>query len=119
LSRPTPFTVGLYQDGGALSKSMVLLSPAAAARLVEALTTALASPESMAQAAWPRELCNFPVVPQTSGREQYLSFHLDAGAKPHTKWQLRRRQITKTLWFFAALYGFFCAGRWLLATIGV
>ncbi len=119
MSRPTPLTAGLFQDLGAVSKSMVLLTPAAASQLAEALTTALASPESTAHAAWPRELCNFPVVPQTSGREQYLSFHLDTGAQPHTRWQLRRKQIARTIWLIAAIYGFFCAGRWLLSMMGV
>ena len=77
----SPPSVGLYEKTGVECVSMLLLTPEAAAQLSDTLRIALASPESASLAAWPREICAFPVSAHMWGREQYVSFHLDAGPK--------------------------------------
>jgi hypothetical protein len=115
--RPRPL-VGLYQRGGMISYTTVLLPPEAAAQLVDELRVALVSPEAMALASWPREVCSFPVTPQTRGKEEYLSIHLDSGPKPYSKWQLRRQAAARFVNFVLWSIGAVALIRWLLDMVG-
>jgi hypothetical protein len=115
--RPQPL-VGLYQRGGMISYTTVLLPPEAAAQLVDELHGALASPEATALASWPREVCSFPVRPQTRGKEEYLSIHLDSGPKPFSKWKLRRQAAARMANFVLWSIGAVALIRWLLGIVG-
>jgi hypothetical protein len=117
-SKPSPI-VKLYESGGAICSTVVLLQPAAAQDLVAALQQALATPDAIASASWPREVCIFSVSPHTRGREQYLSVHLDSGPQPYSKWQLRRQAIKRNLSFTLALIGLVSSIRWLMRIAGV
>jgi len=97
---------------------MVLLPVDTATRLAEDLRQALSSPESIALASWPREVCSFPVSPQTRGLEEYLSFHLDSGPQPYSTWQLRGQALVKVLHFVFWSIGVVSLIRWLLHVAG-
>jgi hypothetical protein len=111
-------TVGLYDKGGVVSESMILLTPESARCLSDALRSALDSPEALAQSAWPGKLCTFAVSPQFRGREQYISFHLDAGPKPLSSMGVRWRRAKDAFAFLLAFLGFVWLVRWLLSTVG-
>jgi hypothetical protein len=111
-------SVRVYERGGELSSTIVLLPVEAAAQLTAELQLALASPESQALASWPREVCTFPVSPRTRGREQYISIHLDAGAQPYSTWALRRRAALSTLYFALGIIGAITVLRLLLSVVG-
>jgi hypothetical protein len=115
-----PPNINLYERGGMISSTIVLLPAEAAVRLFNELRTALASPDSIALASWPREVCNFLVSPhtQTRGREQILSIHLDSGPQPYSKWELRGHAALKALWFIFAVIGVVSSIRWLLNAVG-
>jgi hypothetical protein len=110
----SPPLVGLYQRGGMISYTTVLLPPEAAKRLVDELQAAVASPESIALASWPRDVCAFPVTPQTRGKEEYLSIHLDSGPKPYSKWQLRGQAAQRAANFIFWSIGVVASVRWLI-----
>lgn len=110
--------VGLYTRPGIEHTTLVLLPVETATKLLEKLRLSLASDESVRLAAYPREICVCPVQPQMYGREQYVSFHLDAGPKPMSKWQLRRQEIRKTIFFVLAVYGFVSGIRAILLHVG-
>jgi hypothetical protein len=111
-------TVGLYDKGGVVSESMILLTPESARRLSDALRSALESPEVTALSAWPGKLCAFSVSPQLRGREQYISFHLDAGPKPLSSMGVSWRRAKDTFAFLLMVLGFVCLVNWLLSTVG-
>jgi hypothetical protein len=113
-----PPIVQLYESGGMICSTIVLLQPEAARYLVEALQLALATPDAIASASWPRKVCNFSASPHTRGREQYLSVHLDSGPQPYSKWQLRRQAIVRNLSFAFALIGLVSSIRWLINLFG-
>jgi hypothetical protein len=117
ISKTLPF-VRVYDRGGMISSTIILLPLDAAARLVEELRQALASPESIALASWPREVCSFPVSPQTRGKEEYLSIHLDSGPQPYSKWQLRGQAAMKTIHFIFWVIGVVSSIRWFLNSVG-
>ena len=119
LSASNESTVGLYEKGGVVFESMILLTPESARCLCDALRLALESPEAAAQSAWPGTLCSFSVSPQFRGKEQYLSFHLDAGPKPLSPTGVRWRRARDTVTFLLTGLGFVCLVRWLLSTLGV
>ena len=110
--------VGLYQRGGMISYTTVLLTVDAASRLLEELRDALASPNSIALASWPREVCSFPVSPQTRGKEEYLSIHLDSGPKPYSSWQLRGQAAMRVVNFVFWSIGVVASIRWILNVVG-
>ena len=110
--------VGLYQRGGMISYTTVLLPLEAATRLLESLRDALVSPDSIALASWPREVCSFPVSPQTRGKEEYFSIHLDSGPKPYTKWQLRGQAAIRAVHFIFWSIGVVTSIRWFLNSVG-
>jgi hypothetical protein len=114
----TPSTVGLYDKGGAVSFSHILLPPETARRLHDALRAALDSPEATGLAAWPRELCAFPVSPQFRGKEHYISFHIDAGPKPLSPAGVRWRRARDVFFFVMTIVGIASSGRWLLHLLG-
>ena len=68
----SPPLVGLYQRGGMIPYTSILLSPEAAKRLVDELQAAAASPESIALASSPRDVCAFPA--DASNARSILSF---------------------------------------------
>ena len=112
-----PVTAGLYEQGGAVTVSMILLPRQAATTLREALQSALDSADASKLAAWPRELCKFQVNPHFKGREQYVSFHLDLGAKPMSPGQVRWRRFRDTVVFLMTAVGFVCSAWWLLDAV--
>jgi hypothetical protein len=72
----------------------------------------------MALASWPREVCSFPVTPQTRGKEEYLSIHLDSGPKPYSMWQLRRQAAARVVNFVFWSIGVVALIRWFLDVVG-
>lgn len=110
-------TVGLYDRGGMISYTNVLLSIAAAVRLRDELGSALANSESIALASWPRKVCSFPVSPHTRGKEEYCSIHLDAGPKPYSKWQIRGQSFIKSIHSIFWLVGVVTFIRWVLGAV--
>jgi hypothetical protein len=108
----------VYDTGGMISYTRILLRPDAVLKLIDDLRSAIASPESIALASWPRDVCTFPVSPHTRGYEQYLSIHVDSGPQPYTKWQLRARELIRTLQFIFMLVGVVASVRWLLHGLG-
>ena len=109
---------GLYTRTGIEHTTLVLLPLDTATKLLEELRQSLASSESVRLAAYPREICVCPVEPRIHGREQYVSFHLDAGPKPLSKWQLRGLEIKKTIWLLLALYGLVSGFRAVVSYLG-
>lgn len=102
-----------------VSESMILLTPESARCLSDALRSALDSPERAAQSAWPGTLCVFAVSPQFRGKEQYLSFHFDAGPKPLSPMGVHWRRAKDTVTFVFMVLGFVCFARWLFSTLGL
>ena len=112
-------TVGLYDQGGAVSLSRIMLPPETARSLRDALAAALDSSEATSLAAWPRKLCAFPVSPQFKGKEQYVSFHIDTGQKPLSRAGVRWRRARDLFIFAMILVGMACSAHWVLHILGV
>jgi hypothetical protein len=113
------YSIGLYEEGGLVATSRLLLSPEAAGELTHELQRALADPESRSRAAWPGEICAFPVSPQFKGHDQEVSFHLMTGATPLTKrkviW-IHILGVTRTLIF---LIGLAVSCKWIARQLGM
>ena len=114
----TSLPVGLFEQDGIEAVSRILLTPDAAKKLRDALQSALATPEAQEKASWPGELVAFPVSPQFKGREQYVSFHIDAGKTPLTRFEIIRRRIRSLLNVIFVCIGLFAFIRWLWGVIG-
>ena len=114
-----PLSVGLYEQRGIESVSMVLLSPDAATELVRQLQLALATPTSRSDASWPQRVCSFPVAPQFKGREQYVSFHLLTVATPFTKFEVIRLHLVGIIRSALWLIGLITSIRWALIQVGL
>jgi len=54
------------------------------------------------------------VAPQTRGKEEYLSIHLDSGPKPYSKWQLRGQAAIRAAHFIFWSIGVVALVRWLI-----
>jgi hypothetical protein len=115
--KPTP--VALFEQGGIESVSLVFLTPTAAKNLRDGLESALATPEALGRATWPKEICSFPVRPQFKGREQFISFHIDPGKTPFTRTQVLRTRIKSALNVIFVVIGLVVFVRWLWGAMGV